>query len=111
MLKINNELMPDPAGTPTSQPRVTITEWETPQNDLNIQKLSPLKFDWTFTFDRLERQEYEKLAQFFFAGAELLVEYQVGDDTLIDGYHYITVDSIPMPHNRLYTFAITVKPI
>ena len=111
MLRINNETMPSVSGEPTKQPRVTITEWETPQNNLNVQKLGPLKFDWAFSFDKLERFEYEKVVQYIFAGTDLRVQYQVGGVMVLDQFCYIVMGPSSIQLNSLYSFSIVAKAI
>lgn len=111
MLKINSEIMPYYSGVPVETPRVTIIENLSTQNDLNITLVGPEKRDWVLDFSNLEKSDFDLIYQYVHSGIEYLVEIIIGIDTVFEKYCFLSVDSIPRPINRLYSFKLIIREI
>lgn len=111
MLKINNIQMPKIQGDPEKTVRQSNAEWLSLNNDLNVQKMSPVKFDWTLSWEKLTREEAALITQFLYAGTEFKVEYMVNNIMVIDGYYYIESTGSTLSNYQLDNISIQLKAL
>lgn len=111
MLKIDNVQITNYSGEPVQKIRLKTVENEAIQGDLNVTILGIEKRDFEFTFENIEKSEFEQILQYSNDGVEHYVEIYIGSSLIFANYAFIKCEDITHTNNTLYSFSILVREL
>lgn len=111
MLKIDNVQVVNFSGNPVERIRIKTVENEAIQGDLNVTILGIEKRDFSFSYNDIEKAEFEEILQFCNDGVEHFVELGIASSLIFSNYAFIKCTDITHTNNKLYSFNITVREL